>query len=301
MDYNTGHVSSASPIRCDWLDVTFSADSTLPDSVADFLLGLGSPARRINDQRVEYRIPGAEWGNVLIEHSNRGWARLSASGGSCDALRSISAFGEYLGLISEHPHTLTRLDACLDLQVPAAPIIQHLVELYPPDSSIYLTRKGVSPGYNLQPLAGGGITGTFYAGDLRGKARVLGRVYDKQAERAKRGIVTLPWVRYELVIRKGVGATIRDAENPGPLFWHFAAPSLLNAPPGISPWVPFEGDTWAPGTTPVDPYQKLRRAVDSSVDLERLALMADSLDGDGRRDLLRLIRTRLGLRDVAIA
>jgi hypothetical protein len=300
MDYNT---SGSSAIRCDWLDVTFPADSPLLGALAGFLLDHGASARRVNDQTVEYRFPWAEWGNIRIEQSIRGWGRASASGGSCEALRAISAFGQYVSLIGEYPHSLTRLDVCLDIPGPASPVIMALVDRYPPGSQVYLTRKGVDTDYHLQPTASRGFTGTFYAGNKRGAARVTARVYDKQAERLRFGVVIAPLTRYEITVRKRCGATLRDVLDPSALFWNFAAPALLDAPPGQLPWVPFDGDQWAPGARPeITAYERLKRRVDASVDLASLVDLANDFPGDtGIVVLFRLLQTRLGLRSAATA
>lgn len=299
MDYNT---VGSPPIRCDWLDVTYPADSPLSDALAGFLHDHGAPARRLNEQTVEYRLPWADWGNVRLERSHRGWGRASASGGSCEALRGVSAFDQYLALLGEHPHSLTRLDLCMDLPVPASPIIMGLVDRYPPGSQVYLTRKGVGTDYNLQPTAARGFTGTFYAGDKRGSARVTARVYDKQAERLKFGVDIAPLTRYEITIRKRCGATLRDVSEPVPLFWNYAAPALLDAPPGIPVWVPFTGDQWAPGARPgLSPQERLRRAIDASVDIENFMRLADECGPEGRLDLLRGVRNRVGLRSVPVS
>lgn len=303
MDYTTEIITRHPPIFCDWVDVTFPADSPLMDLAGDFLSDQRCSAKRVADHTLEYRHPNSAWGNFQLHQSSRGWSRLSASGGSCDALRATGAFGEYLALIGDHPHTLTRLDATMDVSVDAPPIIAALVRKYPPDSLVYHTRKGVRPDYNLQPTLDGGITGTFYAGPLRyGKSKVSSRTYDKRAEIISRtGDDPGPRTRFEITVRKGVGATLRDAFDPVPVFWHFASPALLPAPPGVIAWVPGDSETWAPGSLPVDPYQRLRRRVDESVDIENLIRLADLLRGDGRRELLRLLRGRLGLRDVAVA
>lgn len=296
MQYNT---IGSSPIRCDWLDCTFPADSPLLGSLAGFLHDHGSLARRVTDQIVEYRLPCASWGNFRLEnYPGKGWGRASASGGSCEALRAVSSFGEYIALLGDHPHTLTRLDLCLDVPVPSSPVIMALVERYPPDSLVYLTRKGVTPDYNLQPTVSRSFTGTFYAGDKRGSARVIAKVYDKQSERLKYGVLISPLTRYEITVKKRCGATLRDVSDPAPLFWHYASPSLLPAPPGQVPWVPFTGDQWAPGPMPprFTPHERLLRSVDASVDLEHLCSLADLLPGDGRASLLRLIQNRIGLR-----
>lgn len=303
MDFNTqGTVSP--PVRCDWLDVTYPTDCALGGDVSDLLAGLQCSVRRVSDSVLEFRLPGAEWGNIQLGDSTRGWSRLSASGGSCEALRAVSAFGEYLSVIGSHPHTVTRLDACMDVSLHAPPIIGNLVRRYPPDSLVYLSRKGVRPDYYLKPSPDGGHTGTFYAGPLRSRGLIVtARVYDKAREILDRtGEVVGPRTRYEIVCRKGSKVSLRDAYSPLALFWHFASPALLNAPPGQLPWVPFDGDQWAPGARPEIPaYERLKRRVDASVDLDGLIALANDMPGDGPRVLLRLLQNRIGLRNLAAA
>lgn len=304
MDITTNLNGATPPLAsCDCLDVTFDPECGLWDDVCDFLSGLSASARRKGEGVLEYRLPEASWGNFQLSDFGKGWARLSASGASCAALRGRGVFDEYLHLVGAYPCVVTRLDACLDFYVPAPPVIQSLVKQYPLDSLVYLTRKGVPTDYNLQPTADGGLTGTFIAGPLRlCKSKVSARVYDKQWERLRRaGEITGPWLRYEVTARKGTGVTLRDASNPTALFWHYASPALLNAPPGQKPWVPFDGDTWGPGRVASDPYLQLRKRVELSPDLENLIRLADELTSDGRSHLLRLIRNRLGLRDIAVA
>lgn len=302
MDNNT-RLPALPPVRCDWLDVTFPTECALGDDVSDFLAGLNCSAKRVRDSVLEFRLPGAEWGNIQFGESSQGWSRLSASGGSCEALRQLSAFGEYLALLGSYPHSVTRLDACMDVPLPGPAIVGALVKQYPPDSLVRLSRKGVRPDYNLQPSLCGGITGTFYAGPLRyGKAKISARVYDKQAEVLSRtghdiGALT----RYEVTARKGVGASLRDASRPLELFWHIASPALLARPAAVPPWTPFLGETWAPGAIPrASDRNRLLARVESSVDFGLLIEFADRLGADGRRELFRMVRHRLGLHDIAI-
>lgn len=291
----------AVPARCDWLDVTYPSDSGLTTELCDFLGNQGCLPTRSSSGKLEYRHSAAEWGNFQLLESTRGWSRVSASGGSLEALRLNKQFDDYLGIIGSHPHTVTRVDAALDRRVPAPPLVRELVERYPPDSRVHLTRKGIQPDYYLKPGLDGGMTGTFYAGPLRSRTKVSARVYDKQQERFDRaGLEVGPWIRYEVTVRKGVGATLRDAQNPTSLFWHFASPALLPLPPGIPDWDPSRDEPWAPGAFPSDPYLRLRRRVETSADLEMLAEFADSVGTDGRLQLLRLVRNRLGLREVSI-
>jgi hypothetical protein len=85
------------------------------------------------------------------------------------------------------------------------------------------------------------------------------------------------------------------------MFFHFMAPALLERPADLAPWVPNVDGTWCPGAPPSDPYQRLKRRVDFSVDLDSMLAIADTLAGDGRLHLLSLLRSRLGLRGVSVA
>lgn len=302
MDCSTNVGRFAPPVFCDWLDVTFAAGSPLWDDIAGFLSDHRAESRRIADNALEFRLPDASWGNFQLQESTRGWSRLSASGGSCGALRAVSAFGEYLSLIGAHPHSVTRLDATMDIRTDAPPVIAALCNQYPPGSLVYLTRKGVKPDYYLKPIGAGLLTGTFYAGPLRSRGLVVtAKVYDKHRETFDRtGEDIGPLVRYEVVCRKRSGATLRDAHDPTGLFWHFASPALLPRPALAPAWTPFTDGTWSPGALPVDVYQRLRRRVEGSVDLETWKRLAGDLPGDGRMEVLRMVRNALGLRHVAI-
>jgi len=296
---------TAIPISCDWLDVTFPEDSALSLDLSEFLAGHGAVEKSLGDSCTEYRFPLLDWGNVQLHSSGRGWCRASASGGMLSYMRDKGFFQDYLFLLGSYPHVITRLDAALDVRAPAAPVIQSLISRYPTrDSLVYLTRKGIHPEYNLQPCDPStgfeGVSGTFYAGKGT-KAKVTARVYDKQSERLSRaGIVTGPWTRYELTVRKGVGASLKDADNPTALFWHFMSPALLSCPGDVPEWVPFDGELWGPGAPVVDDYQRLRSHVSSCPALDSLMERADLLGPDGRLILLRLLRSRLGLTSVSI-
>lgn len=303
VDFSTSLYSLHGSVFCDWLDVTFPSDSPLWLDLHDFFLGESCQSKALGDS-VDFRHPLASWGSFQLHRSSQGWSRISASGGSCNALRVSGSWGDYLSLLGSYPHTVTRVDATLQLQVDASPVIRSLVDRYPPDSLVYLTRKGVKPDYYLRPAlyAGGGLTGTFYAGSLKkGSSKASVRVYDKRNERLDRaGDDVGPCLQIEVTGRKGLGVSLRDAYAPGPLFWHLASPSILNRPEGVSDWVPFDGELWSPGRVSPEPYARLQSSVSSSVDLETLADLADKCGESGRLQLLRLIRSRLGL-DAAVS
>lgn len=304
MDFSTSALAAHPPVSCDWLDVTFPSDSPLWDELCDFLLGESCSSSEPKENTLDFRHPLASWGSFQLHRSSQGWSRISSSGGSCSALRTSGTWADYLGLIGSYPHTVTRVDAAMDVFVDAVPIIQQLISLYPPDSVVYLTRKGVKPSYHLTLSLYGSaeLTGTFYAGSLKkGSSKASARAYDKRNEQLDRGLPDPgPWTRFEVTGRKGLGVTLRDAYAPSSLFWHLASPSILSRPSGVPDWVPFAEELWSPGRIERDPYQRLVSRVSESFDLGSLCALADKCGDSGRIQLLRLIRSRLELSNVSI-
>lgn len=293
-------------VFCDWLDVTFPSDSGLWLDLQDFLLGQCCSSKSLKEETTEYRHPFAQWGSFQLLRSSQGWSRISASGGSCKALKVSKGWGEYLSLIGSYPHTVTRVDTTMQIAVDAAPFVMGLVDRYIPGNPVKLTRKGVKPDCILKPIlyGGKGLTGTFYAGRLdSGSSKASGRVYDKRNEQMDRhGVDIGPCLQIEMTGRKGLGVTLRDAYDPAPLFWHLASPAILPLPAGVMPWSPFTGELWSPGRIdPVDPYSRLASRVAQSVDLGVLSDLADACGDAGKFQLLRLIRSRLGLNHVSLS
>jgi hypothetical protein len=123
---------------------------------------------------------------------------------------------------------------------------------------------------------------------------VSARVYDKSFEALQeRGQLIPPTTRYEVTATRHVGATLRDAAEPGPLFFHFASPSLLEAPPGVPPWESRESCAWEYQKPDLTPFEVLKRRVERSPDLAALEDLAATLGDEGRLVLARLIARRL--------
>lgn len=283
---------------CDYLDVTYPADSPVWSEVSDVLSRAQASFRNLVPSGIECRF--FEVYGVLRVSSGANWLRISASGGVCSHLRDIGLFEAYLHALGSSPHRVTRLDASLDVAVDGSQVIKGLMGRYGPDDPVYLTRKGIRAKPLLTPRASdGALTGTFYVGH-RSKARVTARVYDKAQERLDNaGLVIPPLTRYEVTLRKDVGVTLRDAFDPTAAFWHFASPALLQAPPGVPGWSPSEIG-WESSPVKRDPFEKLASRVNRSSELDQLIELADACGEGGRLDLLRLLRSRLQLFDVAI-
>lgn len=284
--------SPASDVFCDWLDVTYGPTDCPYPEVNRLLLDAGFVSRASKDYGTSlYVPPHPHGGTLLIEHRSR-WARISASGVCCEALRTSGHWMDYLSALSTAPHNVSRLDASLDRPVDGAIVIRELRARYP-DGSARLGRKTLRAKTFLEVRRDGLESGTWYLGH-RSRARTTARVYDKALELVtKYGETIAPTTRYEITAKSGSGVTLRDAAMPNDLFWHVASPALLQAPEGTNVWQSTDDLGWVSPPRTFDPYALLSRRVDSLSDLDALALLADDLGPNGRATLLRLLDKRL--------
>jgi hypothetical protein len=276
-------------VICDWLDVTQSPQDTTSHIVRPFLVGAGA-TMRADGTREHYKLGG---GSCVIDVRSQ-WVRLSFSGQSLAALRLQSAYLDLLGLLGEVPHRVTRLDAAYDVAVDTPRVLKALKRQYKA-GRVSLGRKTLPVCTYESVRDDGATTGTYYVG-LRTKARATARVYDKQEEALKKRHEILPaTTRYEITVRTGFGATLRDAAEPGRLFWHVASPALLAAPRNVEAWEPGWGGGWNHDVAPVDVAARLRYRVAESEDITAIIALADSLGDHGRGYLRELLDTRLGI------
>lgn len=281
----------ASSVKCDWLDVTFSpTDAPLGELRAFFDSIGGEVLSSAGDDRQSWRL-----GGVLVLDERARFVRVSASGLVLEYMRERSAFFSFLAILGEQPHAVTRLDACVDSESPGHLVVGDLWRRHP--RTVNLTRKAVPTKRIVSTTNDGHESGTFYAGH-RTAAKVTARVYDKRLERIERGGYDPghDWTRYELTVRKDVGATLRDAAQPERIFWHFMAPALLKAPQGVDPWDSGWGTGWEYRPPDIAPYERLRRRVDASGEIARLLELADAVGPNGRDWLVSLISRRAGVK-----
>ncbi|MNZ80335.1 Replication initiation factor [compost metagenome] len=228
---------------------------------------------------------------VQIIHASR-FAKVSISGGACAALRDLRLFEQALWVLHSSPHKVTRLDAALDLPMDAADVIQALCTRYPA-GRVNLGRKALPVTRLTSTRMDGRESGTYYVGH-RTAARFTARVYDKTLEALeKRGEVIPTRTRFEVTARKDSGATLRDAGLPEAIFWHIAAPALLQRPEGIPVWSPNTDAAWAAPARVFDPAETLRRRVEGSAELDALLGVADAMGSAGRSYLLHLLAKRV--------
>lgn len=284
---------------CDYLDVTVPlvrGDDVLA-SLDPVLLEAGACVEGdTNDYARVYRVGDG----VLVTKAVRDVLRLSASGAVLATLRATGLFANYLAVLGEGGHRVTRLDAALDVLADAAPVVLDVLHRGR-HGSISLTRKRVPPRHvtfadslalyceHVQP------TGTVYLGRRGNEASA--KVYDKRNERMDRGLADPgPWLRYEVTVRSGLRPSLRDAWVPAELFYHLASPDLVPRPPGIADWVPRGEGFVLPQRTRLDPAAALKRRLDASLELEAWLELADKAGPHGREFLLTQLRRRIEAR-----
>lgn len=216
-------------------------------------------------------------------------------------------FGEWLTLVGEGAHNVTRLDVAVDLVVDSAAVVGRMYKRGR-SGRVSITRKAIAPAQVrriFEPsVYGGADTGTVYLGE-RGKRDVIARVYDKRQEllkklRAQYGdaltpeFVALndpgPLCRFELELGRKVGVTLRDAYEPAAVFWHFARESLLpKIAPAVAEWSPHGAGFTVPRSEP-DHAKQLSFLLEASHDIKRAVTLADRLGPYGRDHLCRLLK-----------
>lgn len=285
-------------VFCDFVGVTFDR-SNWPDvrrAIQPCLDTIGAQVEQDDDgvatlwRAGDGTVKAKRYGPVMS---------LGASGAVCAALRFANVFGNYLAAIASAPHTVTRLDASLDVAQDTPAVIDALVAKSVTMEGLSLTRKRVHPRDVTRLVArrhDGLDTGTCYVGSRNAEVRAC--VYDKQEERLSRGLPDIgPLTRYELRLKSGVGVTLRDVWEPERVFWNFMSPGIFATQPNVEPWVSdalgFQVD-WP--ELPL-PAERLRRRVQASADAFALVRLADEVGPYGFAFLVSELRKLQGSHD----
>lgn len=272
---------------CDHLSVSFHPERNPLGALQSLLLSVGGT---VWDDRT-YRVGE---GTVKLYRAY-GVLYCSATGSALAHLRQAGVFMEWLSTIAEWPHRITRLDVAHDFDVDGPDVLDALRARYP-TGRVNLGRKALPVSLQLAIRDDGRETGTFYVGH-RSKARCTARVYDKRQERLdKRGDDGPPRTRFEVTVKQDYGATLRDAAEPDRLFWHTAAPSLLDAPEGTPPWSADWSQGWkADPRTERLPAEVLARRLADSAEVDLWLTIADEMGPGGRVWLARRFLERVGV------
>lgn len=234
-------------VFCDWLDITFSVVYNSPEDFVDHFLALGFSLKRSvleKTHMLECAVPRSlgeiSRGVLKIDVINSfGVIRVSLSGVCLEYLRLHEKFAETLGFFSEYPYRITRLDSAIDVDVIGFERIKVLREKH--HTTCQLSSRALRTKSILSRGLDGRSTGTFYVGH-NSKADNTARCYDKRHQIWETTGVDIGFnvFRYEVVSRfkrDRVGASLRDVHDPSSLFYHYASPSLLRKPKGVSDWV----------------------------------------------------------------
>lgn len=278
------------PVITDTLDVTFSPEDFPYPGINALLLSSGfKPQSSPAGGTPLYRTPCGR-GTVKIDQRAR-FSRVSCSGAACHHLRTTDSWLEFLSVLSESPHCVTRLDAALDLSIDGADLIDSMRKLHK-SGSVCLGRKAIKTSVILSVRDDGRESGTWYAG-YGSTAKATAKVYDKALQMLQRfGETIPPRGRVEVSAWKGYGATLRDAALPEAIFWHIASPALLQAPEGIPMWHPDTTGGWQTERRELIPAQVLRNRVENSGELDALLELASSFQG-GLEYLRHLLNQRV--------
>lgn len=272
----TSSLTSRPQVITDALDVTFSPEDFPYPALNALLLSTGfKPIGTPAGGTPLYRTPCGR-GTVKIDQRSR-FARVSCSGAACHHLRMSKAWLDYLSILSESPHCVTRIDAALDIAVDGADLVDSMRKMYP--ASVSLGRKAIATSVVLSVREDGRESGTWYAG-YGSSAKATAKVYDKALQLLQRfGEVIPPRGRVEVTAVKGYGATLRDAAEPEAIFWHIASPALLQAPEGVPMWQPDTDGGWQTQRRELIPAEVLRNRVECSGELEAMIELAKSFQG----------------------
>ena len=276
-------------VFCDYLSVTYSPDESVYNDCIEHFESLGFIVDTM-DEKVTLMLH--ETGGLVRFETAASFHKISLPGTPLSFLRQTQTLDCTLALLGSLPHRVTRLDASIDFAKDAPAVFRSLDRKFP-DGYANLTRKKAKIEKLLSVRDSDGLyTGTYYFGSRGGSANTFARVYDKQHETLeKRGIEIPPTTRYEVVVKEG--ASLRDAALPTALFWHFAAPSLLRKPSGVPDWTRSESYGWTYDKPDILPAEALKRLIERSGQLKRMAQLADNIGLEGQNYLIGLLTRQL--------
>ena len=284
------------PAFCDWLTTTCKPVYSFEYPLGLFLDNLGFCITYSDSSSRTYSLPNSSGTGSLKLQTNSKFHLASCSGGILKFLRDNNLLSNYLDIISEVPHSVTRLDVACDYSIDAPIVLRALENAYPNDKC-KLSRKHckVTRMYSSRE-SDGQLSGTWYAGHKQDVV-ISARIYDKSLELLNKKFLATnePITRLELTASKSVGCTLRDAVICDPLFYKLASPAFVSVPPGIPDWEPF-GDycNWVSDpSVPALPIEIIRKKFEFSPDISRIVDLVAPLGEEGISMALRMFEKRL--------
>lgn len=275
-------------VIADYLNVTVPPGSIHPHTFVDYFVGIPGHSIRIEGPKTLYFTSD---GGALIHTATKTFDRISASGRVLHHFRALGIFRDYLAMLSDHPHNITRLDLALDRPVEPADVLPGLYERY--KGGYAFGRKAVPTAWTKKPGLDGRDSGCLFLGH-KSKHKVCAAIYDKALEAyEERGEVMASCLRYEFRFAREAGPSLRDAAHPEPLFYHVASPDFLPRPSWVPDWSP-GAEPWRSGPRSERlPAEKAEALVESCVDLAALGRYAAQIGPEGVPWVLKLIRKKL--------
>jgi len=281
--------SNYNSIFTDFLSVTFNPDHFEEQELIIFLCSCGYHLDKSQESVLKFQFELDPLRGFCGLKKTSSWVRFTASGKALDYLRKLGQYENLLFHLSTFPHTVTRIDATIDVPRDFPAVLRAIKRQYK-DGSVKLGRQGLKVTTTLSKRDSDGLnSGTLYIGGRRNQ--VYAKIYDKTLEMFDRFKITLPTTtRYEISFRSTVGITLKDAHDPTSLFWMYGEQLLLKKPKGVSEWVSGgEYIGWRKDMNEVLPYDKLRRSIEESQALNSWKVVADSMGANGRQVLLNLL------------
>lgn len=260
--------------------------------VVDFASSLGGFFETDNLLRLDN-------GTMLITERTR-FTSFSISGAFLQKLRDHKLLSQFLYPFAEGPHKLSQLHIAGDFSVDAPPVLKRL-KRRAKAGEVKLTRKTIKPSavrfieshnYTNPKVP----TGMLYLGSP--KAEVRAGCYDKRNERLDKGLPDQgPTLRCELRISDKMGISLRDVVEPDSCYWNFMA-DVMPCPSGVPEWVANDHNYRLEPPMTLEPYQLLRKGVETSPDVQRLIELSERLGPNGFDTLVRLLENRRELNTI---
>jgi hypothetical protein len=138
----------------------------------------------------------------------------------------------------------------------------------------------------------GNETGTLYLGPKKPQVVQI-RAYDKGHQLYKfKGLEVDPLLRVEVQAGRKAGCTLRDAYDPTAFFWHHVG-NILDHPSDVPTWVPNRDPCTFPKNVSSLPTASLKRLVETSDLIGKIAALSLQIGPQGSSYALRLLETQL--------
>jgi len=219
---------------------------------------------------------------------------MQFSGAALRSIREASLLKELCMLLDGTPHTITRLDASCDYAVAAPRFLSKLyyrIRRTPLTiGSKVVTFRDVERHTSVNAF--GETVGNLYLGKRNAEIRVL--VYDKRHERLSKGAEDCgDCLRIEVRLKSQVGCTVWDALSPERVYYHYAAPALVELPESVRPWkANGQGFEIQHNEAQFTAYARLKSLIGESAIVDQMFRLARMEGAGGLQSVITLLQRR---------